>query len=64
MTSARPPEVPKASTSRKTATLDQLYGAIGISAVAAALRYCGRATKPAKVPAESPVRNDADDIAA
>ncbi len=64
MTSVRAPEAPQTNKSRSAVTLDQLYGAIGISAVAAALRYCGKAAKPVEAPAASPEHKNADDIAA
>ena len=38
---------------RERAELDPRFGKIGISAVAAALRYCGDSKNPAYAPAES-----------
>ncbi len=49
---------------RETAALDKCYGQIGISAVAAALRYQGGAKNPAYAPCSSQWRDLIADVAA
>jgi hypothetical protein len=48
---------------RERAELDARYGKIGISAVAAALRYSGDAKNPAYAPASIPATEHEDDAA-
>ena len=50
--------------SRETATLDNRYGQIGISAVAAAVRYQGGAKNPAYAPCSNKWRDLIADVAA
>ena len=52
------------STAREGAALDRRYGAIGISAVAAAVRYQGGAKNPAYAPAPTGWRDRLADVAA
>jgi hypothetical protein len=47
---------------QERADLDRRYGEIGISAVAAALRYCGDAKNPAYAPVASQAKDE--DVAA
>ncbi len=49
---------------RETATLDNRYGQIGISAVAAAVRYQGGAKNPAYAPCSNKWRDLIADVAA
>lgn len=50
--------------SRETTTLDNRYGQIGISAVAAAVRYQGGAKNPAYAPCSNKWRDLIADVAA
>jgi hypothetical protein len=49
---------------RERAELDPRFGKIGISAVAAAMRYAGNASNPAYAPAKLQVVESADEVAA
>ncbi len=49
---------------RERAGLDARYGKIGISAVAAALRYQSETKKPVSAPAAPPLEEPAEDAAA
>ncbi len=64
MTSPRDSELPQTNKSHQAATLEKLYRAIGISAVAAALRYSGSGVAPAKDPAVPGEPEAPDDVAA
>jgi hypothetical protein len=64
MTSPRAPEAPQTNKSNQATTLEKLYRAIGISAVAAALRYSGSGAAPAKDSGVPEEPKNPDDIAA
>jgi hypothetical protein len=52
------------NTEREPADLDDRYGEIGISAVAAALRYCSDAKNPAYAPVVVHAMDEREDAAA
>jgi hypothetical protein len=54
----------KNSAAREHPDLDRRYGAIGISAVAAAVRYQSDSKNPAYAPAEVQSLYDSEDVAA
>jgi hypothetical protein len=54
-------KVSNPSTARADASLDSRYGAIGISAVAAALHFKSEAKNPAYAPSTSRLDNDRPD---
>jgi hypothetical protein len=64
MIAPRALEAPQTNTSREPVTLDQFYGEIGISAVVAAMRYCGTHGRPANGPAVARGAKATDDVAA
>jgi hypothetical protein len=58
------PASPKNKPARERLDLDRRYGEIGISAVAAALRYRSDAKNPAYAPAAWQPRDEPEEVAA
>jgi hypothetical protein len=54
----------KNETSGERPDLDRRYGAIGISAVAAAVQYQSKARRPGSEPAATPSKDEREDVAA
>jgi hypothetical protein len=54
----------KKNAERERADLDRRYGEIGISAVAAAVRYCSEAKNPAYAPAAVQTIDEPEDVPA